>query len=270
MSLTKKSVGLSLAMAAGMAIYGAGCSSSSNGGACAGGAASCSDSGTADATKDAPVAETSGGDTGSAPDGSDSGGTPGCDPNAPFTPVPWAPPTPFTPGACDSTQIAAYLACVGTAAADCSAFRSVAANAACVACVETDVAAAAHGPAVTQTSGGKVNIIELNWGGCTAHFDGDSSAKGCGAQFAKSNDCLQDDCNNCSDAAAPTANGPFAKCQKAAFQTGTCQAFTDAAACVAEQFADGGKTTQCVQFPNVLDLWCGAVSDGGTDSGGGG
>ena len=188
----------------------------------------------------------------------------GCDPMTPFTPVTWAPPTPFA-SACTAAQLAACDNCV-TVTGDCSAFRASASNAGCLACLETDVGAAAHGPLVTEGQGANLAPIQANFGGCIATIDGDTSATSCGARFNDFVDCSANDCQSCADWQNPSPSGPTAQCNLASRQTGSCVNDTVTQSCDAQINSDAGAAKAC--GPAVSDLirtWCGG---GGADAGG--
>src|ERR1700722_18369064 len=91
-------------------------------------------------------------------------GLPTCTPTVPYTPVPWKPPTASAQPACTTTQLAAYETCFP----DCGNFRQNIANAACVACIETDELDSEHGPVITSSKNGAVVPVEVNIGGCMA------------------------------------------------------------------------------------------------------
>jgi hypothetical protein len=174
----------------------------------------------------------------------------GCYANAPFTPVPWSPPSTFPDPVCNSAQIAAYLACFP----NCATFRADANNASCLACIETDVGAAAHGPIITN--GGQP--IEVNFGGCVAHYDGHTTAGSCGYLENNANDCDRAECATCSDFANPQAGGATDQCVAAAFGVGgRCSADQVTQMCTNE-LADGGVAAPCGDLNTFLGAWCGA------------
>jgi hypothetical protein len=197
--------------------------------------------------------------------GGDSGPS-GCYAATPFTAVPWAPPSAFPDPACTSAQIAGYLACFPS----CAAFRSDPNNAACLSCVETDVSAAAHGPVIT--SGGQP--VEINFGGCQAHQDGNPSAGSCGNQANNANDCASVECSTCSDFASPQPGGATARCEALAFgASGSCSADQVTSSCSGE-LQDGGVAESCDNLGTFLASWCGgstctAVSAGAIPTSGG-
>jgi hypothetical protein len=178
----------------------------------------------------------------------------GCYARKPFTPWTWAPPTPFGQGACSATQIAAYLACTASATGDCSAFRT-ADNASCVACLETEMGAAAHGPFVTRSVNGVVQSIEENTGGCQAHYDGDNAPGGCGNQANDINDCFNAECASCADFANPSPTGPTASCQEVAYYLGACNQNRQTTRCVDETLEGGAST--CGDLSIFVTAWCG-------------
>jgi hypothetical protein len=177
----------------------------------------------------------------------------GCYTGATFTPVTWAPPTPFAQGACNTTQLNAYLACSG---ASCAAFRSDSSNAACLACLETDESAPAHGPFVTQASDGGVAILEVNYGGCQAHYDGQTASGCCGEQMNNNNDCFNAECETCSDFANPAEYGPTYDCYFTSLDVGVCTQYRETTACVDETF-DGGVAAPCGDPSIFVPSWCG-------------
>jgi hypothetical protein len=184
-----------------------------------------------------------------------------CAPNATFTPYAWEPPTPFYQAACNAMQLGSYLSCFQFG--DCAPFKGVPANAGCVACIETDVSAPAHGPVITV--GGAIQ--EVNFGGCQATFDGDRSATSCGATFNDLNSCVVNECGDCPDV---LENGPqFEACYKAAFATGgPCTKYDETPACRAET-SPGGVAASCDAISTFLPAWCGSVPGDGGDEGGG-
>jgi hypothetical protein len=172
-----------------------------------------------------------------------------CYASAPFTPIPWAPPSAFPQSACTAVQVSAYLACYP----NCSAFRSDTTNAACLACIETDVAATTHGPVIT--SGGQP--VEINSGGCEAHYDGDTAAGSCGYQYNNAKDCFYAECNTCTDYANPQPGGPADQCEAAAFAAGgQCSSDNVTPTCVSET-GDGGVAATCGALGTFLPAWCG-------------
>jgi hypothetical protein len=181
-------------------------------------------------------------------EGGDSG-PPGCYAAAPFTPYPWSLPASFPNPACTSAQIAGYLACFP----NCASFRSDPNNAACLGCIETDVSAPAHGPVLT--SGGQP--VEVNFGGCQAHYDGKTSAGSCGNQENNANDCASAECSACSDFASPQTGGPTAQCEAVAFgASGACSADQVMSSCPGE-VGDGGVASSCDNLDTFLGSWCG-------------
>jgi hypothetical protein len=178
---------------------------------------------------------------------------PACLVTTPFQASPWAPPTAFGQNACSPTQLTAYQTCLGSATGDCSAFRADSANAACVGCLETDLAAEAHGPILTQMVSGQLTVVDLNGGGCQAHYDGDTSATGCGAQINASNDCTVQACGTCSDYANPAYYGPTYDCAYTSWEPdGVCGQARVATSCV--------YASQCNDLASILTAWCGAGS----------
>ncbi len=185
------------------------------------------------------------------PEAGDAGG---CYTGAKFTARTWAPPTAFGQGVCSPTQVTAYLTCTGSG--DCSAFRAVVANAGCLACLETPEGAAAHGPFVTQAVDGGVSVLETNYGGCQAHFDGHTGAGCCGQQLNDSTDCWNSECETCSDYANPAEYGPTYDCYYTATEVGACTGYLETTSCAFEAL-DGGSATACNDPATFVSLWCG-------------
>ncbi len=185
-------------------------------------------------------------------------GFPSCMGTAPFTPTPWAPPSPFGQGVCSTAQIAAYNTCSTSASGDCSAFRAASANGGCLACIETNVGAAQYGPIVTETVDGGTAVVETNSGGCQAHFDGQTGAMSCGAMVNASNACFAAECSSCSDFASPTQGGPSEGCYYGTVLPGEpCGAFLVTTACANEPL-QGGVAAQCgTTLLELLTGWCG-------------
>lgn len=179
----------------------------------------------------------------------------GCYAGSAFTPLPWAPPTPFGQGACTAAQVQAYVSC--STGGGCASFRADPSNAACLGCLETDVAAAAHGPFVTQTGDAGVAVVEVNYGGCQAHFDGQDGATGCGAQFNANNDCFTQECAACSDFANPSQSGPTGECWAVANDVGTCSADRQTTPCGEELYDPDGAAVSCADPSTFVTLWCG-------------
>jgi hypothetical protein len=177
---------------------------------------------------------------------SDAGLEGGCYAAAPFHPLPWAPPTAFGQAACSAAQIGAYLACSGTG--DCSSFRADATNAACLGCLETDVGAAAFGPFVTQAGDAGPTILETNYGGCQAHFDGQTNAN---------NACFAAECGACSDFANPTQTGPTAECYYVSNDVGACSGYRQTTSCGDELYDPEGGAATCQNPSTFVALWCG-------------
>jgi hypothetical protein len=179
---------------------------------------------------------------------------PSCYADSAFTPNPWAPPAPFT-HACTATQIQAYVTC---SSSDCSTFRAAAANAGCTACLETDVHAPLHGPIITRTStSGKIHTVDLNQGGCQAHYDNQSAAGSCGNQQNDDIDCVAAECSGCADYANPALYGPTYGCYYSALlNDGRCAASRVQTAC-GNETNPGGVAAICADMNMMLSAWCG-------------
>jgi hypothetical protein len=188
------------------------------------------------------------------------GPPPGCYADTPFTPPVWEPPTPFGQAACSPMQISDYIACISSGS--CTAFEGEAANATCLACIETDVGAPAYGPVITMNG----MPSSANFGGCVANFDGDTAAGGCGDQIDAFNACAFQECNTCSDFAAAMQGGPTQQCEANAFNGGVCSAFNEQPQCDAE-LVDGGAAVSCNLLSSFLSIWCeGQPVDAGPDA----
>ena len=177
-----------------------------------------------------------------------------CDPRTPYAANPWVPPTPFQ-SVCSSAQIASYDACSDMG--NCSSFRTATANAACLACIETDVGKPQWGPVITESQSGIVFAALINYGGCEALRDGDTSAQSCGAKNNDNVNCVFNACGGCADW---STSGPMtAACTRAAAQSGGCRAYASTPACLGEQ-AEGGIATNCgPDLADVLATWCGGA-----------
>ncbi len=260
----KKIIGLvSVAALGGVSIYGMGCSSSSPAGNPGGGTDAGKDTGT---KPDSSVADTGGGDTSP---GDDSGGDAGmtCSASKPFTPIKWAPPTPFGQGACTAAEIMAWTT---SSNANTMTGIGMSGNAACDACIMTPDTAAAHGPVVTGTQGGMTFFEEANFGGCIADVDGQKAAGSCGNTVNTQQDCLVLECGGCSD--FMTSNfmtGPTADCATMVFGMGGLCAGQgiSSMACLTE--VQGSADKECLTFSTLLAAWCGGTgtTDGGSEGG---
>jgi hypothetical protein len=185
---------------------------------------------------------------------SDGGDAGVCYPGTKFTPVQWAPPSAFGQGVCSATQLTAYLAC--TEAGDCTAFRADGSNSACLGCLETDESAATHGPFITQAGDAGVSLVEVNYGGCQAHYDGKTAAGSCGEQYNDFNDCVDFECQGCSDFSSPSQGGPTYDCYYTAIDDGVCSTHRETTECGYETF-EGGVAVSCTDPTAFLPLWCG-------------
>jgi hypothetical protein len=210
----------------------------------AGGDAATSEASTA--TSSEPPSQSSGNDAAPPTDAA-----PACYASAAFTPWPWAPPTPFGQDACTAPQLASYIACLSSPTGDCSAFHADATNATCLVCLETDINAATHGPMLTMDG----PIVSVNWGGCQAHYDGQTGAHECGEQTNDDNDCVIGECETCADFGNPAPGGPSEQCIASA-QSGTCSPYAVTAGCEAET-NDGGVAAACNDIGELLAQWCG-------------
>jgi hypothetical protein len=182
-----------------------------------------------------------------------------CIPNSTFIPLPWAPPTPFSQGVCNAMQIQEYLACF--AIDDCGMFFNVPPNQACLHCVETDVSASAYGPVIT--AGGAIQAV--NFGGCQATFDGNTTGSSCGARNNDFNSCIVAECGDCDDI---LMNGPnFNLCYASAVAGGgPCAPYVETSSCAVELEPDASAGV-CNDLGDFIGLWCGgaSVDDGGGD-----
>jgi len=187
-------------------------------------------------------------------DESDAPQPPGCYQATAFTPVPWAPPTPLHQGACTTAELTAYGSSL-TMALTVSMLTATSGNAACDACLQTDVAAAAHGPVVTEVG----QPIGVNVGGCVASIDGNAAAGSCGNTLTNQADCIQQECGMCTTPALATA------CAQAAFATSAaCSASANVPTAACETEASGSAYAACVTSSATLfAAWCGGPTDGG-------
>jgi len=179
---------------------------------------------------------------------------PSCYAGTAFTPLPWAAPTAFGQGMCTTEQISAYESCFQSN--DCSAFRADPSNSGCLGCIETDESSFELGPIVT--SGGVA--VEVNFGGCQAHFDNETTESGCGNLENEFTTCAEQECGTCSDFGNPTSGGPSAQCEGSAFTVdgGACTPYNDSMTLVCNsELADGGVAGTCDNFFTFLPLWCG-------------
>jgi hypothetical protein len=187
--------------------------------------------------------------------GPSDGGNPGiCYTNTSFTPVTWAPPTAFGQGACTADQMSAYVAC--TTSGDCSSFRSDSSNASCLACLETPESATAHGPFVTADVDGGVSVVDINFGGCQAHYDGETGTGSCGQQADDFSDCWNAECETCSDYANPVEYGATFDCYYWASDVGVCSHYRETTSC-ADETNDGGIAAICGDLATFVGAWCG-------------
>jgi hypothetical protein len=180
----------------------------------------------------------------------------------------WVPPRNM-PSACTAAQVQAYWdTCLGTSAstAQCNAFFS--ANAACVACLDSQSTNATYGTLIDLPNGTSI----ANVGGCLALIDGDTSNDGCGAKFQAAQFCKIDACeSSCpvdsSNAASFTA---FSNCEADAGAT-VCETENAASACeAAAQYARCQFTTYENYVVGIGNIMCASASDGGTPDGGDG
>jgi hypothetical protein len=183
----------------------------------------------------------------------DSGSDAGCYTGAAFSPIHWSPPTAFGQAVCTPAQLSAYLSCTGPS---CASFRAAPANAACLACLETDESASAHGPFVTTAGDGGVTVAELNYGGCQAHFDGHTGKGCCGEQSNDFQDCIVAECQTCSDFSNPSQTGPTYTCYFTAIDDGVCTAYRETTDCSYETL-EGGSAGSCADPNTFVNLWCG-------------
>ena len=125
------------------------------------------------------------------------------------------------------------------------------------------MSAAAHGPVLTAEADGGLQAVELNYGGCFAHYDGHTQAGSCGNQVNSFNDCYSFECQACSDYANPSAYGPTQDCEENSISVGVCAAVRETEAC-GNEASDGGVATPCYDPSTIFTLWCGgAPSDAG-------
>jgi hypothetical protein len=181
--------------------------------------------------------------------GRDSGMTPGdagCLAHNPFSPYPWAPPTPLHQNACTPAQLAAYVAAAGPYTSG---------NAACDACLLTDVNAAMAGPVVTQLTNDAAVPVEINFGGCIANLDMDTSVSGCGDQYNGEFGCLFAECATCADFAEL---GPLSvACANAANATECSTEHLEVTPACQREVNDGGVSVCLASVSSLVTVWCG-------------
>jgi hypothetical protein len=176
-----------------------------------------------------------------------------CSSNTPFMPFPWEAPTPLRQGKCTPAQTMAYVTTLNSQNGPWTS-----GNAACDACLQTDVSAPTHGPILTQVMMGKETPVELNFGGCIADIDGMKAAGGCGNLLNNDNDCIDQECGMCPDFMMPSAGGPTEECTQQVNQAGgPCAADVPSSTCTAEENGDGGFQACVSSIQEILDLWCG-------------
>jgi hypothetical protein len=270
MSFKKFALGVSMAVCGSFWVA-AGCGNGDNG-------ASGDDSGS-DVTSDHHVdakKDTSSSSSSSSSGGSDSGddSSSGCNAMvSPFMPHAWAPPTPWFNGACSAMDIS-NLDTQCFMSSNCNMWL-MSTNPTCLACLIPDILADGGTPTaegaleIANNFGDMMNHLIGNFGGCMAHFDGDSSATGCGAKFTAYNNCVVAECSSCSDFSMPTANGPFHQCLvQAAADPMQCKPVYPAMACFNE-LAMGGIAAVCNNLISALNAgWCTAGEGGAPDGGG--
>jgi hypothetical protein len=204
-------------------------------------------------------AKDTGADTNSDANTSDTGGKEGggkaCTPDKALVLVPWEPPSSFHQGKCSSAQTSLYA--TDWAGNDTAGFRADPKNATCLTCIETSPGASMHGPVITSEPN-----FEANFGGCTAHFDGNDSPTGCGALVNEYQTCAYTECGDCLDYGT---DGPMVmKCLTAATSKGgVCKPYLSLS-CEAE-LDKGGVAADCANLGDFLFLWCGSSSDAGGD-----
>jgi len=176
-----------------------------------------------------------------------------CPNGTPFSPVPWAPPTPLQEGACSVTAadffVQAFFANGDLTSGDTT----------CDLCIMTGVGNTLHGPLVITGTGGGVTYYEVNYGGCIADLDECTTASCCGNVVNEGNDCLRQECAECSD--GPGDPG----CDSAAF-AGTCAAYYPSTQCMAEMNGGGSYAVCMIEggsqqaFLAFIELWCGGTA----------
>ena len=232
-------------LAAGALSYGCGSSSSND---------------TSDAMAKDATAKEAGRDArsdGTATDGAKESGKDGsmaCTPDkTPVDLIPWAPPTPFHQGKCSKLQASLYAA--DWQENQTSMFRADAKNATCLTCIETPATAAEHGPVITPE-------LQANFGGCAAHYDGNTGPSSCGALLNNYQTCAFLECGDCSDY---SENGPLTMaCLTTAIgKDGPCDG--DFSASCEDELNSGGVAAVCADLKTFLYLWCGSSEDAGLD-----
>jgi hypothetical protein len=167
--------------------------------------------------------------------------------------IPWAPPSPFHQGKCSKLQASEYNADWNEDMT--SVFRSNSANAECLSCIETMAGSAAYGPVITPQ-------LQANFGGCAAHFDGNTTSTGCGAHINDYQTCAFLECGMCVDY---SMDGPMTKaCLTAATSKGGyCEPYLSNTC--EDELQPGSVAEDCIDLKDFLYLWCGSAADGGPD-----
>jgi len=186
-----------------------------------------------------------GSDTGSPPVDA---GPPACLADMAFTAVTWAAPTALHQNKCTAALITAYQTSLQAGGS-----TATSGNAACDACLQTDMGAAAHGPIITQSG----SPIEINYGGCIADLDGSKAAGSCGNTVNNENDCIDEECSTCSDFSSSTQPITMACVQDAFAAGGPCAGAANepTTACQTELMASADQT--CLSVQTLLTAWCG-------------
>ena len=122
---------------------------------------------------------------------------------------------------------------------------------ACDECLMTLPTAATHGPMIANAA---QEVLAVNFGGCYANLDGDSSDGGCGPNINHSNQCLKVECSECSDY---TTHGPLtlACIEEARLAGNPCEGTALRDECKA-QTNDAGFQ-DCNSSTSLMRLWCG-------------
>jgi hypothetical protein len=160
-----------------------------------------------------------------------------------FTPA-WSPPAPHQ-NACTQQNIDDFRQfCLGAGNANaCNSFLATAAGKACAACILTPATATAPGPLVDHSA--SQGYVSLNTAGCVALATGDTSATGCGAKLAASEQCDDVACINCQVTGDPATLAALEQCDSDA-EAGACASYAAAAKC-GDAIAEAGTAgNQCI------------------------
>ena len=164
----------------------------------------------------------------------------------------WVPPAQPSPGACTVAQIDEhYAACDGpeSSIAACQKLK-VPANQTCLQCLISDPADPQYGAVVFDRH---EQFTSVNLPGCIALVDGDTSAKGCGANRQLAFSCIEASCATaCSINRSRLA---WETCQQEAALT-RCRKYVDAASCYKPEYAPCFHDSFKAYFVEIAKKFC--------------